>query len=767
MKRLTKWTALTLCCAVALALFACAGGPEAPQGGEVPAGTVQSEAQGGFIGAKGAYVETNITPARRTDSVRGFVAQDGTLLCISSDLKRVYTSRDGGESWENEASGFQPSEDFLVYSEDFTWLEDGRVLALPRAGAPDGSAAVLLGADGTMQPFPIAELDKALAEGFGFFTLLLETLPGGRLFVGCQLTPAQANAAAGGSADNDDVAAQYRLYYALIDLESGAVIADLSGMEIIAAAANEDTLYLLDPYGTVTARSLADGKSLPEIEYHLPVGEASMSNTSMAFGAGALYVLANKRVSRLRENGEFETVLDDDQYATASMATLFPHLLVTENGSIILCRNNRDLGAEWLYKYTWDENATANEEQTLRVWALEDNPTVRIAIGEMRGQNPDANIQLEIALWENIGLTAEDAIRALNTRLLGGDGPDVLILDGCPAESYARQGMMLDLSEKVDTSAVLPNLVAPFVTESGLFYMPICVQIPLLLGSEEYLAQAQSLDALAALVKAGNTLPAQPNSVNVDPLPQEQRPVLAPESLEELFNILWHTNAGAIMAGGGLNSDALQSMLECLVTMSDKYALGAGGGLSLGVDGIGFPNGLSARISGAAIAYDREWAWMGTYMANSAVMLQMAMGGSGRAFSYFPGPEDGVFVPVCLVGINAGSSKTGLAAQFVNTMLSDAVQKTGTAGVGFPVTETGLNRQIRIGNLTTEQTKGEAYQLDYATMFDGLHTPYMVDAVVRDMVWATVKKMCAGEMDVEGAVRQLEQNLKNYLAERR
>ena len=47
------------------------------------------------------------------------------------------------------------------------------------------------------------------------------------------------------------------------------------------------------------------------------------------------------------------------------------------------------------------------------------------------------------------GVTAEDAVKALNTELLAGNVPDVLVLDGLPADSYIEKGILADISEVV------------------------------------------------------------------------------------------------------------------------------------------------------------------------------------------------------------------------------------------------------------------------------------------------------------------------------
>ena len=61
----------------------------------------------------------------------------------------------------------------------------------------------------------------------------------------------------------------------------------------------------------------------------------------------------------------------------------------------------------------------------------------------------------------------EDALTQLNTQLLAGSGPDVLILDDMPVDSFIEKGLLMDLSGKVDTSGMLENMTGVWQTEQG------------------------------------------------------------------------------------------------------------------------------------------------------------------------------------------------------------------------------------------------------------------------------------------------------------
>ena len=56
--------------------------------------------------------------------------------------------------------------------------------------------------------------------------------------------------------------------------------------------------------------------------------------------------------------------------------------------------------------------------------------------------HPDVRVELIDGQTEAGSTTVSDTIRALNTELLSGNGADVLVLDGLPADAYIEKGEM-------------------------------------------------------------------------------------------------------------------------------------------------------------------------------------------------------------------------------------------------------------------------------------------------------------------------------------
>ena len=100
------------------------------------------------------------------------------------------------------------------------------------------------------------------------------------------------------------------------------------------------------------------------------------------------------------------------------------------------------------YEEKYDAEALAVPENILRVFGLSENTTVQDAILSFQKSHPDVKVEFETSEKED-GITMDD-IRTLNTELLGGNGADVLLLDGLPAETYIEKGLLSDLTGVTD-----------------------------------------------------------------------------------------------------------------------------------------------------------------------------------------------------------------------------------------------------------------------------------------------------------------------------
>ena len=111
---------------------------------------------------------------------------------------------------------------------------------------------------------------------------------------------------------------------------------------------------------------------------------------------------------------------------------------------------------------------------------------------------PDIYLTLETGMSGDDGVTRTDALKTLNTEIMAGKGPDILILDGISSETYVEQGMLEDLSGILKAAGLLSNIEEAYKSEDGSIYeMPVKFGVPMIEGKKEDVDAVTDLTSLA------------------------------------------------------------------------------------------------------------------------------------------------------------------------------------------------------------------------------------------------------------------------------
>jgi len=569
----------------------------------------------------------------------------------------------------------------------------------------------------------------------------------------------------------------------LCDTSSVVVIAELPVDNATSAASDEEYLYLLDSSGKVTTYNLKDGKlsGKPDIKItdsQSRDGIASVGARMMVGGLGGnvlarssdggLFTALEGNLLYADPKSGVDVVLESTAYSLGTPGYNVNTLLILGDGSIVVNLSD-GMQSSRLFRYTWDENASVNPDKVLTVWSLEDNSFIRAAIAQLRIKHPDAYIMYEVALDGKSAVSASDAIKTLNTRLIAGNGPDVILLDGCSVDNYVEKGMLLDLYELIDTGEVFSSIIDPYKSDGKIYCLPAQFLMPILMGSADALEKARTFDEIVALVVNGNDRPGMPGPGSgpfmYTGADEGQRSALSFTDLKELCDILWISCAPEIVKNNRLDIDALRSYLSAVRAISDKYGLmeetQAGPGMA-----VGFSDGGNVSVlPGSLIWYTMQMTDYAAFSAGNLQLLQMMMDRADSTLTLFPGLTPGAWQPSTVVGVSADTHSPEFAAELIQAMLSVEVQQLNY-GTGLPVTRNGLSAQIDRINERLSQFGIGVFSFDAEALIGMLQSPSMGDTVLTGMMWNTVVKCCKGELDVEGAVKEIEQNVKNYLAER-
>jgi len=179
-------------------------------------------------------------------------------------------------------------------------------------------------------------------------------------------------------------------------------------------------------------------------------------------------------------------------------------LQVLDNGAFRVM-----FSGNYMVEMYYDETLPARPAKELTVYSLEENGWIRYAGQLFQKEHPDVLVRYETGMDGDNAVSREDALRNLNTRLLAGDVPDVIVMDRMDIEQYADKGMLRELDgilqPYLDDGILYQNIVEGMrMTEKNKIYsVPMMVYLPLWLGEKMYLDGEDSLeDIVAGMEKA-------------------------------------------------------------------------------------------------------------------------------------------------------------------------------------------------------------------------------------------------------------------------
>lgn len=358
--------------------------------------------------------------------------------------------------------------------------------------------------------------------------------------------------------------------------------------------------------------------------------------------------------------------------------------LVVQNGS----------GQQTLYRYVYDPGKTV--KNTLTIFSLEEGALIRQTIAAWNTLHPEVRVEYTVGLTstEGTAATREDVVRQLNTRLLAGDGPDLLILDGLSADSMIRQGLLTDLTSLADWSAVRDNVLASYATEDGLYAIPAGMRAYITGGRPATVdARMQTLEGIAsAMEETSGELPCM---------------TFSPALYEHLFDLFYPASAGSIWRDGVLQPDAFTAFTRQLNRIAHAAGAQTIQTYNSAAEDTQSASGEALYSTFGSGNLNSFWNGECLWFAESWESADQAIGfgtlerdADGRAsysageVALFPLPgvdasETGVFEPLCAAALPAGGSNQDLAVEFIQLMLSDKMQSAAGLDV-LPVTQSGL-----------------------------------------------------------------------------
>ena len=132
---------------------------------------------------------------------------------------------------------------------------------------------------------------------------------------------------------------------------------------------------------------------------------------------------------------------------------------------------------------------TKKEDAVLRLYTLKENENLWQSAKLFMEKYPKYPVVIEVGISEEDGKTVSDAIRSLNTEIMAGNGPDIILMDGLPIEDYIEKGGLEDLSDMVESvkengEEFFENVLSSYEKGEKVYAIPSRFSVPIIIGKE-------------------------------------------------------------------------------------------------------------------------------------------------------------------------------------------------------------------------------------------------------------------------------------------
>lgn len=231
--------------------------------------------------------------------------------------------------------------------------------------------------------------------------------------------------------------------------------------------------------------------------------DAAEAELDGAGGTQILYLACRTGVYRYIWGGSIIEQIADGQMTALGDTQREPLALQAfDNGEFRLL-----FSGNYMTEMYYDETLPARPSKELAVYSLEEIGWIRYAGQLFQKEHPDVLVRYETGMDGDNAVSKEDALKNLNTRLLAGDVPDVIVMDQMDMEQYADKGVLRELDgilqPYLDDGILYRNIVEGMrMTDKEKIYgVPMMVYLPLWLSEEMYLEGEDSLDDIVAGVE--------------------------------------------------------------------------------------------------------------------------------------------------------------------------------------------------------------------------------------------------------------------------
>lgn len=444
-----------------------------------------------------------------------------------------------------------------------------------------------------------------------------------------------------------------------------------------------------------------------------------------------------------------------------------------------------------LIRFTYDPNVPAVPENMITIYSLREDDNIRQAISRYQTKHPDVFVSYKVGMSDGDSVTREDAVKKLNTEIMAGEGPDLLVLDELPLDSYVDKGMLLDLTDylaKYSTKEPLfDNVIEALKRDGKAYTAPATLAVPQIVCGVQGTENVTNLSDLGGIVEKL----------------REENPgndIIGVSGERGVMKRFVGTSEPEWISGDGtVNRDIIAEYLEQCKRIFDAQMDG------LDEEWLEYYEGRNERVAGFYGTKIDEMDWearMDTiqYVSREVRMLS---GWTMSQYAYLEmisvddnkGTEDAklvpmqgqcshVFKPVTMLAVSAASGQADAALDFMDAFLSAEVQSMYN---GLPLNQNAFDMQFTPeegvlmddGEYTSVCTMDmDGNMIEFISYWPSdeeiavfkeelasVDTAYIPDQMLEDAVFTQGISYMRGEQSMEQTLDEIERAVAIYMAE--
>lgn len=489
----------------------------------------------------------------------------------------------------------------------------------------------------------------------------------------------------------------------------------------------------------------------------------------------SIYYLAKGGLYHYKFGGSImEQVIDGSMNSLGAPAFYSMALAMIDEQNLLVAAsdaNSDSPAGVVILKYTYSPDTPAKPDKEVKVYSLYNNRELGQSISRFQKEHTDIYVNYQVAISEENGVTVSDALKTLTTEIMAGKGPDLLLLDGMPVETYMEKGILKDLSSVIEKEDdYFKNILKSYQNEEGqLWAIPARFLIPMIHAKGTYYSQGEDFNTFTDRKDV---------FVNMDP-----------ESVVEKF---WYSCGAAWKKEDGtLDETKIKEFFTKLKNAYGEYDSSQEEEenriyTASDIGGLDEIRRTSLDYGSFELAYGRLNTNIGLYGGSDYGMLKAVNEKLGDAvLDKMPGQAENVFVPAMIVGVSSKSTQPETAEQLARYLFSSEAQKVSQSG-GFPIEKEAFRSvidghqydgkeslgMVQVGGTSMEETL--SYSMEptpeeeiqkLTDLAESLTTPALRDDVIKEAVIEQGGKVLKGEISPEEGTEALMQKVNIYLAE--